>query len=178
MGQLENREGKEIINSELNPGSEESNYNGDDVLKEKFLQFHKVQQLQKSILRQNMHNAMSPLSAISGYLELIDMTLNMHSDISQLQYYRQKIETGVREVNDILAQLQEVYKENEAFDDESEEINVDINWVVEDLYREMKIKRRHCYFKLHPKPIHIVAHLHTIKLIIFKLINYAVKSAL
>src|SRR5690554_2247749 len=177
MGQLENREGKEIINSELNPGSEESNYSGDNILKEKFLQFHKVQQLQKGILRQNMHNAMSPLSAIAGYLDLIDLSLNQEADAQKLSYYRKKIETGVKEVNEILEQLQEVYKEDETDYDETLDdlLDVDLNWMSREVFIEMKCKRDNITFEVKHHPLHIKTDLYITKLIFFKLIRYATK---
>lgn len=166
--------GKDSLRSEVNQN--EDDFEG-EILREKFMQLHHVQQLQKSILKESMHNAMSPLSAISGYLELIDMSLNMESDISQIQYYRKKIETGVQEVNELLQQLQEVYKEHEEIVDDSEEVVVDINWLIREVYKDMKIKQSQCMLKLSRKSIHISADLYSIKLIIFKLINFALKSS-
>jgi homospermidine synthase len=80
-------------------------------LKDKYSKLKSVHQLQKSIVRQNMHNAMSPLSAISGYLELINMSLMTEPDIEQIDFYRKKIESGINEVNTIIEQLQGIYSD-------------------------------------------------------------------
>lgn len=64
-----------------------------------------------------MHKAMSPISAISGYLELLKMLLEQKDDSESLERYRSKIEEGVSEISEI---VEDLYS---AFDNMREENN-------------------------------------------------------
>lgn len=143
-------------------------------LKNKFSRLVRIQQLQKSIVRQNMHNAMSPLSAISGYLDLIGMTLEQEASTEQIEYYRQKIESGITEVNAILTQLHEVYKTEDQIDEDF--LKVDFNWTVRDVCNQVKTTAVTLSFEDNLKPLYINTPLYTAKLIIYKLIMYATKT--
>jgi|SRR5699024_5952189 len=72
-----------------------------------------LHQLQKKIVRKNMHHAMSPISAISGYLELMNMTLDKDANIQQLKRYREKIKLGINELNAIIEHLHKQFSEEE-----------------------------------------------------------------
>lgn len=76
--------------------------------------------LQKSIVRQNMHNAMSPISAISGYLELMNLTLDEDADPERIERYRKKIENGIQELNIILEHLHKTFSEEVESEDEED----------------------------------------------------------
>ncbi|SMO67537.1 HAMP domain-containing histidine kinase [Gracilimonas mengyeensis] len=158
------------------PVKEDQNeYNG---LKQKFAHYRIIKQLQKSIVRQNMHNAMSPLSAISGYLELIDLSLNDNADIHQIDYYRKKIESGVKEVNSIIEQLQQVYSEESDLLEEGEELLVvDLNWMVRDVCNEMHLENSELEMEIGNGALHITTDLYVTKLILFKMISYATKCS-
>lgn len=147
-------------------------------LKQKFAQLRIIQQLQKSIVKQNMHNAMSPLSAISGYLELIDMSLNENADVDQIEYYRKKIESGIKEVNTIIGQLQQVYNDDLGHMPEGDELLVvDLNWMVRDVCNEMHFEDSNVELKTTLKPLHTATDLYITKLILFKMISYASKCS-
>lgn len=151
------------------------NKNGAHKQKNRFSQLIRIQQLQKSIVKQGMHNAMSPLSAISGYLELIDRTLDQDANLDQIKHYRNKIENGITEVNEILQQLNAVYQEEEL---EDSYLDVDLNWVIRDVCDQIKTNPSKVNFTQSIKPLHINTALFTTKLIIFKLISYAMKCSL
>ncbi|MDR8392843.1 hypothetical protein NC796_16930 [Aliifodinibius sp. S!AR15-10] len=70
-----------------------------------------LNKLQKRIVRQNMHSAMSPISAISGYLELMNVSLDNNVDVERIQRYREKIESGIDELNAILEHLHKTFSE-------------------------------------------------------------------
>ena len=147
-------------------------------LKEKYTKLKKVHQLQKSIVRQNMHNAMSPLSAISGYLELINISLSSDPDLDQIEYYRNKIEIGIYEVNSIIEQLQGIYNdENDTvlIDDAEHLLNVDLNWLVREVCNKMYFTDSDIKFNMKSISLHIETDIFITKLIIFNLINYAIK---
>ena len=147
-------------------------------LKEKYIKLKKVHQLQKSIVRQNMHNAMSPLSAISGYLELINISLSSDPDLDQIEYYRNKIEIGIHEVNTIIEQLQGIYNdENDTVlvDDAEHLLDVDLNWLVREVCNKMHFTDSDIKFNMKSISLHVQTDIFITKLIIFNLINYAVK---
>lgn len=142
-------------------------------LQDRFSQLLRIQQLQKSIVKQKMHNAMSPLSAISGYLELIDMTLEQDANVDQIEHYRKKIETGIAEVNEILQQLNAVYQEEV----EESSLDVDLYWVVREVCKQMKVDSSQFRFQSTMKPLHVNIELYSMKLIIYELISFAMKCS-
>lgn len=150
--------------------------------KEKKDNFNKivgVHRLQRSIVKQNMHNAMSPISAISGYLELINMSLLDNPDVEQIERYRQKIESGVAEVNTIIEQLQDIYSQDLITNGpDTQMVKVDLNWLITDVLDNMYGRRDMIELETTDRPLHITTDLFIAKLIIFNLINYAGKAAL
>ena len=154
-------------------------YSGEvERLNEKYLKLKKVHQLQKSIVRQNMHNAMSPLTAISGYLELINMSLSSNPDLDQIEYYRNKIELGIHEVNTIIEQLQGIYNDendNVLIDDVDHLLEVDLNWLVREVCNKMHFTDSDIKLSMSSISLHVQTDIFITKLIIFNLINYALK---
>lgn len=73
--------------------------------------------LHKRMVKKNMHKALSPISAISGYLELMKMLLEKKDNSESLERYCSKIEEGVSEISDIVEDLYST------FDDMREENN-------------------------------------------------------
>lgn len=145
----------------------------------KFKKLEGVHKLQGSIVKQNMHNAMSPISAISGYLELINMSLIEEPDVEQIEYYRKKIESGVYEVNKIIEQLQGIYNQeliaaSEANDDM---LDVDMNWLISQVCDQMHFSKSDIQMVKKAMPLHVRTDLFISKLIIFNLINYAAKCS-
>ncbi|MCW9705398.1 hypothetical protein [Fodinibius salsisoli] len=72
-----------------------------------------IHDLQKKMIRQNMHKAMSPISAISGYLELMKIFLQNDAKSSKIEHYRSRIEEGVDELGEIIEELHDVFDEEE-----------------------------------------------------------------
>lgn len=72
-----------------------------------------LHKLQKKMVRKNMHDAMSPISAISGYLELMNLTLDQDADVERIERYRQKIKSGIHELNTIIEQLHDRFSEED-----------------------------------------------------------------
>lgn len=138
-----------------------------------------LHKLQGSIVKQNMHNAMSPISAISGYLELINMSLFDDPDVDQIEYYRKKIESGVNEVNIIIEQLQQIYNQEmiAAAEDHEEMIDVDLNWMIQEVSDQMYFSSTNIDIQRKISPLHVKTDLFIAKLIIFNLVNYAAKSS-
>ena len=64
-------------------------------------------EVKNDIICKEMHKAMSPISAISGYLELMKMLLEGDSSTETVERYRSKIEEGVNELGEIFEELYE-----------------------------------------------------------------------
>lgn len=147
--------------------------------KDNFNKIVGVHRLQRSIVKQNMHNAMSPISAISGYLELINMSLLGNPDVEKIESYRKKIESGVAEVNSIIEQLQDIYSQDLITSGpDTQKVEVDLNWLITDVLDNMYGRRDLIELDTAKEPLHISTDLFIAKLIIFNLINYAGKVAL
>lgn len=97
---------------------------------ERYKKLRILNKLQKNIVRQSMHNAMSPISAISGYLELMNMSLDRNMDVERIDRYREKIENGLNELNAILEQLHETFSERESEEHVDEASNIDLDNLV------------------------------------------------
>ncbi|WP_421775006.1 hypothetical protein [Gracilimonas sp.] len=138
-----------------------------------------VHQLQRSIVKQNMHNAMSPISAISGYLELINISLSNNPDVKQIQHYRKQIEEGINQVNVILEQLMEIHSDesDSVVSDQEQLLEVDLNWIVSEVCEQMRCAGPNIEFKRSENPLHVRTDLFMLKLIIFNLISFALKCA-
>lgn len=151
----------------------------DEPDKSRFHKLRDVHQLQKSIVKQNMHNAMSPISAISGYLELINISLSSNPDIKQIEHYRKQIEAGINQVNVILEQLMEIYNDESesAVSGQEDLLDVDLNWVVSEVCQQMHCAGPNVTFTRSKNPLHVRTDLFMAKLIIFNLISFAIKCS-
>ncbi|PAU94989.1 hypothetical protein CK503_05875 [Aliifodinibius salipaludis] len=69
--------------------------------------------LQEEIVCNKMHKAMSPISAISGYLDLMKIMLENDSSNESIERYRSKVEEGIGELGDIVEELYEIFDETD-----------------------------------------------------------------
>ncbi|MCP9291926.1 MULTISPECIES: hypothetical protein [Gracilimonas] len=145
----------------------------------RFSKLRGVHQLQKSIVKQNMHNAMSPISAISGYLELINISLSNNPDVKQIQHYRKQIEAGINQVNVILEQLMEIYSDESdtVVSGREDLLDVDLNWIISEVCDQMRCAGPAVDFKRSANPLHVHTDIFMLKLITFNLISFALKCS-
>ncbi|NIV10640.1 MAG: hypothetical protein GWN62_04870 [Aliifodinibius sp.] len=68
-------------------------------------------ELQEEIVCDKMHKAMSPISAISGYLELMKIMLENDKDKESIERYRSKVEEGIGELGEIVEELYDAFDE-------------------------------------------------------------------
>jgi len=90
--------------------------------------FRDLYHLQKISGENFVHNSMSPLSTISGYLELMDLGFEADLSKAKLQGYRAKIEKGVNELGFILEQMQELFSR-----EDSTLMDLNADWIIEDV---------------------------------------------
>lgn len=99
-----------------------------DYLEKKILLYR----LQKKILFQSLHDMQSPLSAVSGYLELLQICLKGDKDLTKIERYRRNLQFGFDEVNHIVEQIR--YIENKTVEDEEGgKYDVSLSWFLRDL---------------------------------------------
>ena len=102
-------------------------------------ELEKVQQYNKNLLSITTHDISSPLNAVSGYLELMEEGLQQEMDVSRIQHYRRQIYSGIQDISDIVTQISEIT--HLKWGQKSLNlINVDINWVVNDICKRMEIE--------------------------------------
>lgn len=75
------------------------------AIADEFQKLRPALELRDKMVREYMHNAMSPISAISGYLELMQMFLQDDVDAERVERYRSKIQKGISELSDIIEGL-------------------------------------------------------------------------
>lgn len=143
----------------------------------RFKKLNKIHLLQNNIIKENMHNARSPISAISGYLDLIEQTLGEKPDVDQIHYYREKIERGILEVNTIIDQLQNIYEEVSLIDNKEEEDNIDVelNWLISEVSQQIDANGARVSLIQKDAPIYACTDYYVTKLILFKLLTFALK---
>lgn len=69
--------------------------------------------VQKEIVQKQMHKAMSPISAISGYLSLMRVLLEKGVEKEKVKQYITKSEKVLKEISDIVEDLHEVFDEDD-----------------------------------------------------------------
>ena len=92
-----------------------------------------ISRLQKKILFRCMHDVQSPLIAVSGYLDLLELCLNDDKDPFKIERYRLQLKEGVEQVNLILKQIRYTYGSEEKNRPEDEPIEADVTWFLEEV---------------------------------------------
>lgn len=148
-----------------------------DALKRKNKHLKAIHDLQNRTVRHFMHNVMSPLSAVSGYLELLSNNLNGDTDNKKLERYSGNISDGLNEIGFLLEQLHEIFKEEHASGDAKESPVVELNWLVNEvkniISNSSEIKSAEVLFSESKTPVYVKAELFQLKLMIYNLITTA-----
>jgi K+-sensing histidine kinase KdpD len=145
-----------------------------DALSMKYEKLKFVSNLKSRSVRHYLHNVMSPLSAASGYLELISELSNAGPDEEKMQRYSKKIEEGLNEVAFVLEQLHDMYRTVED-DEEISAPEVDVRWltgeVIEIAENSVELDSDSVCLVGSAEPVHVESDLFQLKLIIYNLIQ-------
>lgn len=148
-----------------------------DGVMRKYKHLKAVHNLQNRTVRHFMHNVMSPLSAVSGYLELLSNNLSSVNEQEKLERYSGNISDGLNEIGFLLEQLHDIFKEEQAPGVETESPVVELNWLVNEvktiISNSTELKAAEVIFKKSEKPVYVKAELFQIKLMIYNLITSA-----
>lgn len=145
-----------------------------ESLKRKYKHLKAVHDLQNRTVRHFMHNLMSPLSAVSGYLELLSNSLSSVPASEKLERYSSNISSGLNEIGFMLEQLHDIYKEDHQFSDEDESPVVELNWLVNEVKEIVSGASGLCASEViiipSAKPVYVEAELFQMKLMIYNLV--------
>lgn len=92
-----------------------------------------ISRLQQKILFRCMHDVQSPLIAVSGYLDLLELCLNDDKDLFKIERYRLQLKEGVEQVSQILKQIRYTYGREEENHPGGEPIEADVTWFLEEV---------------------------------------------
>lgn len=146
-------------------------------LKRRHKHLNAVHELQNRTVRHFMHNVMSPLSAVSGYLELLSNNLNGTSDNEKLSRYSSHIGDGLNEIGFLLEQIHDIYKDDYVQDVKSESPVIEVNWLVGEVKNivsnSSEIRASKIVFHQSETPVYVEAEIFQIKLMLYNLITAA-----
>ena len=141
-------------------------------------ELEKTQEYNKNLLSITTHDISSPLNAVSGYLDLMEKYLGQEINLSKVQHYHRQALYGIQDISDIIKQLNEITNLKRGFKSLNT-VNVDINWVVNDICNRMKIeankKRKKIKFNTTYRPAHVKADICKLKRILYNLITNGIK---
>jgi light-regulated signal transduction histidine kinase (bacteriophytochrome) len=148
-----------------------------ESLKRKYKHLKALHQLQNRTVRHFMHNVMSPLSAVSGYSELLSNNLDGQKNVEKLTKYNRNIGAGLDEIGFLLEQLHDIYKEEPFDGGGSEQPVVELNWLVNEVKQivsnSTELRASSISFIESSEPVFVKAELFQIKLMIYNLITLA-----
>lgn len=148
-----------------------------ESLKRKYKHLKALHQLQNRTVRHFMHNVMSPLSAVSGYLELLINNLDGSEKQDKLNRYSQNIGDGLNEIGFLLEQLHDIYKEESQAGATADNPVVELNWLVNEVKEivsnSTELKASNITLIEAGKPVFVEAELFQIKLMLYNLIMIA-----
>lgn len=148
-----------------------------EQLKKKFRHLKANHELQNRTVRHFMHNIMSPLSAVSGYLELLSNNLPDTENNPKLSRYTNNISDGLNEIGFLLEQLHEIYKDDSHESAGTESPVVEVNWLVNEVKeivaKSTELRSSEIKFTESERPVFVKAELFQIKLMIYNLFTTA-----
>lgn len=141
-------------------------------------QLEKAISFKNNILSLTTHDLRSPLSAIQGFLELMQEEFNEQAISSTIKEYHKTVKKGVDDVSEMVEQLHEIaLLELERM--ELNTIKVDVNWLVQevcDLHQAKALSKKQVLtFESAPKPIYVEVDIAKAKRIVANLIGNAIK---
>lgn len=146
-------------------------------LKRKYKHLKAVHQLQNRTVRHFMHNVMSPLSAVSGYLELLANNLDAQQSEGKLERYSNHIGDGLNEIGFLLEQLHEIYKDDTHENSSTDQPVVELNWLVSEVKEivsnSTELRASTITFKESKVPVFVKSELFQLKLMIYNLMTIA-----
>lgn len=160
----------------LNPARELLNQTDSRVSRHNDLE--QQAEISKKMMRLTSHDLMSPINAITGYLDLMKYSLDAGVDPEKLAHYRMQIKNGISDLSAIVQHLRDL-----AHSDKCEDIalpcEIEVNWVVRSVCEIMEgaalAKDHNLTSTLSPTPVFVNADIAHLKRITYNLIDNAIK---
>ena len=131
-----------------------------------------------NILSLTTHDIRSPLTAVIGYLDMLDQGIKQQQKTEFLADLHKRIKSGVSNVADLVDQLNEIAL-LELQRIELNFIKVDLNWIAQEVCDVMQgpalTKKHQLLFKRCDFPLYVEVDIPKIKRVLFNLIQNAIK---
>jgi signal transduction histidine kinase len=131
-----------------------------------------------NILSLTTHDIRSPLTAVIGYLDMLDQGIKQNQKTEFLSDLHKRIKSGVSNVADLVDQLNEIAL-LELQRIELNFIKVDLNWLAQEVCDVMQgpalTKKHQLTFNRCEKPLYVEVDIPKIKRVLFNLIHNAIK---
>ncbi|HKI46366.1 MAG TPA: HAMP domain-containing sensor histidine kinase [Balneolales bacterium] len=165
--------GKDLEMADMNAKLQIQN----EKISQKQKRLEEVIAFKNNVLSITTHDLRSPLTAVLGYLDMMDKEL-LQSGNSDLRQYHAMVQMGVNNMADLVNQLNDIV----LIDLNKIELNlikVDLNWVAEEVYELMQgaahAKEQELLFRRHGSPLYAEVDIPKAKRILFNLISNALK---
>ena len=152
--------------------------NFSEQLEAKKEELRKAHLYSKNLLSITSHDLSSPLSAVSGYLDLMNDCLKDGTKFEQLEGYHQRIQSGVQDVMDMLKQLSDINRiERGAVSLDMVRINA--SWLVREVCEliESKAAEKNIRFSIDivEGSAYVEADIVKLKRVVYNLVTNAIK---
>lgn len=141
-------------------------------------QLEQVISFKNNILSLTTHDIRSPLSAVIGFLEMMEQGIRHSQPVDYLLDIHKRIRVGVSNVADLVDQLNEIAL-LELQRIELNPIKVDMNWLTQEVCDVMHgpalSKKHELIFKRNVIPLYVEVDINKAKRVLFNLIQNAIK---
>ncbi len=148
-----------------------------EKISQKQKRLEEVIAFKNNVLSITTHDLRSPLTAVLGYLDMMDKRLKQTSD-TELQEYHTMVQMGVNNMADLVNQLHDIVL-IDLNRIELDLVEVDLNWIAEEVYHLMQgaahAKEQELLFRPYEAPLYAVVDISKIKRVLFNLISNALK---
>ncbi|MEX0648284.1 MAG: HAMP domain-containing sensor histidine kinase [Balneolaceae bacterium] len=138
----------------------------------------KVREHHSIIMEMTAHDLSSPISAVSGYIELIGDSINNNEGLDVVQSYYEKISIGISDISAILHQFNDI-KQLKSNKEKENTILTNINWIVRDITDLFLVKARNKSIDLictmPEQPLFVYADVVKLKRSVMNLVSNAIK---
>lgn len=125
-----------------------------------------------------VHDLSSPLSAIHGYLEMIEKNLKKNQNLETIKKYYERISIGVQDITAILTQFEDL-KNIKTRSDDLNLVLTNLNWMISDIAKLYKLKAEkqnlELTSQLPEEPVYVMADVTRMKRSIINLVGNAIK---
>lgn len=149
-----------------------------ESIRRKQKQLEQAINFKNNILSLTTHDIRSPLTAVIGYLDMLDQGIKQKQNSDFLTDIHKRIKSGVSNVADLVDQLNEIAL-LELQRIELNFIKVDLNWLAQEVCDVMQgpalTKKHQLSFRRSDIPLYVEVDIPKIKRVLFNLIHNAVK---